>query len=141
MNEKEAMLKILNTAITLQYVGVDMDAPNTFDLGTNGIVKFSVPEYFDDKFKESIKGSVAENWDFSNTDNFMKNIKEVILDIAIDYAATDDLFEESDRELLKGFIKFYAKVRKGETWTEEMAKTKSEKLIEQIKEAASWSQV
>lgn len=112
--------------LSLQYLGVLIEDTQQSNIFEPIIYKFSVPE----KSEIEIKSA---NYNTRTSDGLIQITKEALIDIAC------ETFEECDTDLLEDFkkntsnyMKFYAKVRKGEVWTKELGEKELERIKEQI---------
>lgn len=144
---KEQIKENLETILSLEYLGVHIeDTKNIKDkYGLESIVAyyFTVPEFStieadDNKLNEKIK----------TADGLITITKEEITEMFEN--SLKDIFKDDDylEMMLEDFksnpsenIKFYAKVRKGETWTKEMGLKAIEKINDDIKRAIGYKEV
>ena len=111
---------ILETYLYLEYLGIHSEDAKT--LGNKTIYYFSVPE------KSIIKAKDEKNNEkIQTSEGLIKLAKETLLDIVFEVISKSinmndsfdkEIFDEMKEDTSK-FVEFYAKVRKGEVWTEE----------------------
>lgn len=132
MNLNEEDLKeIIEISLYLEYLGIHEEKTGQTEKGL--IYFFSVPE------KSTIEAKNDEDKDkIQTSDGLIKLAKDTLIELFIKMLFTefdeDDPFHKKFMEELKndpsGIVKFYAKVRKDETWTEEMGQKAMNKVIE-----------
>lgn len=132
MNLNEEDLKeIIEISLYLEYLGIHEEKTGQTEKGL--IYFFSVPE------KSTIEAKNDEDKDkIQTSDGLIKLAKDTLIELFIKMLFTefdeDDPFDKKFMEELKndpsGIVKFYAKVRKDETWTEEMGQKAMNKVIE-----------
>lgn len=144
---KKQIQENLETVFALEYLGVHIEETKNLknNLGLECIVAyyFAVPEFStievdDSKLNEKIKTAdglitVAKE---EMTEMFENSLKDIFKD--------DDYLEvmlEDFKANPSENIKFYAKVRKGETWTKEMGLKVIEKINNDIQRATGYKEV
>ena len=135
MDEKELLKKLSEMVLTFEYLGAKFEDETSFDF-TDFKIRFSVPEFLSDDFKNR---PLFEKYELTS-DGLMKAVKEYLLEFIYKSVSADSLFD-FDREEIDSQIKFYAKVRKGETWTEEMGNAKMKAYKDKMKKVAEWTEV
>lgn len=135
MDEKELLKKLNEIVLTFEYLGVKFEDETSFDF-TNFIIKFSVPEFLGDDIKNQ---SLFKKYE-PTSNGLMKAVKECLIGFIYELVNSDSLFD-FNKEEIESQIKFYAKVRKEETWTEEMGKKKLKEYMDFVKEAAEWTEI
>ena len=134
MDEKELLKDITEAAIMLEYVGVEFEDEPFFGTGDFKI-RFSVPEHLSTEFEKFFKeyGSTSED--------LMKTVKKVLIGAMYKSIVGDNTLSDFNIEEIEEYVKFYAKTRKGETWTKEMADAKMKVYKDEMKEVAEWTEV
>lgn len=122
----------LKIAMLLEYYGVRFD-----NCGED------IDGYY--KFRFSVPESSTVNSENKELNTLLKTSTGII---AITKKYTEEclmMHIKDDDEEFKSFlaehVKFFAKVRTGEVWTEEMGKARVEELVKQIKEASEYTEV
>ena len=145
MNKEELTKKIVEDAVTIAALGiVTEDTQEVFENGEYIKFMFSVPE----KMMMN-KNNLLErhsHLDIYSTDGMMKAAKELItnMTLLICRMDTESIFgnwSEEDEEEIKKTMKFYGKVRKGETWTDESSKQAVAGLLRELHEKEEYTEI
>ena len=115
MNLEEAS----KTILVLEYLGIQMEDILHEDFGKS-IVKFSVPE------RSELSVSLESDVDYHTAEGLMKYAKQLLIEDWL-----DDLGEEF-KDQIADYVRFYAKVRKGEVWNEDLAYKRLKEITSQI---------
>lgn len=114
----------LDSMLALEYLGIRIEESySENNMFSTMITKFSVPEksIFKDKTYLS--------------EELISKAKSVITEMITGKCKSDELYDNEEDDLLN-FIdntcKFYAKVRAGETWTEDKGKERIKELTKQL---------
>lgn len=85
------------------------------------------------------------NKKIQSSDNLIALAKKEILDMLMDSCkdvfGDDEEFLEEVKNNTSDYFKFYAKVRKGETWTKELGDAMVKKLTDEIHTASAYKEV
>lgn len=144
---REQIKKNLETVLRLEYLGVHIedtkDLKDEFGLETIIAYYFTVPEH------STIEVENKElNEKVKSSDGLITLTKEILIEMCID--SFKDILEDDDftKEMIDDFksnpsefVKFYAKVRKGETWDKEIGRKAVEKISNDIKRATGYKEV
>lgn len=146
MNEysKEQMASNLETVLKLEWLGVriedvkEQQDPVTFMVKT--IYYFSVPE------SSTIEIEGASFNDKIKTANDLKlfakeQLTEMVIDTIKNTFPDEEDFIEDVKNNTSEYFKFYAKVREGEIWNEELGNKRIEELSSDLKLMNSYSEV
>lgn len=144
---KEQIQKNLEMMLTLEFLGIHIeDTKNLKDeLGSESIVAyfFSVPEFSiidvdGNEINEKIKS--ADGLISVAKESLTEMVEHSLKDISKDDIYLEEIIEDFKSDVSK-FTKFYAKVRKGETWDKEMGRKAVEKISSDIKRATGYKEV
>lgn len=121
-------------AILLEYYGVQIGDCGE-DIDGYYKFRFSVPE-------SSTVNSENEEIDklIKTSSGLMAIAKHYTLECLMSICDKEEE-EKYYKSFLNEHVKFLAKVRTGEVWTEEMGKARVEELVKQIKEASEYMEV
>lgn len=142
--DKEQIKKNLKTALTLEFFGIHFEnmkeVSDEYGIPSKTIYYLSVPETSiikieNEEFKEKIK----------TADGLITLAKEEITNMFIDsYKSVfgeDDEFLEDIKNDIPNLIKFYAKVRNGEVWNEELGNTAVKEIIDAFEVVSEYKEV
>ena len=134
---KEQIKYNIGIVLNLEYLGVHIEKIN--DNLENYIVMFSVPEM-------STLETDNENVNKFNktSDNLIKLSKKWLIDMLI--KSCKDIYDDEDfinelKEKQSDYFKFYAKVRKGEIWTKEIAENRIKELNNEFDKISGYKEV
>lgn len=146
MNKEELIRRFTEDTVTITALGiVTEDTEETYENGEYiNKLMFSVPEKV-----EMDKNNLLDkhrHLDIYSTDGMMKAAKELItnMTLLICRMDTESIFgswSEDDEEEIKKTMKFYGKVRKGETWTNESSKQAVVDLLKELHEKQEYKEV
>lgn len=138
----EKLTDILKLTLIMEYYGIRMEDTKELDGVTYQYI--SVPESStivteDQEVNDRIKTS----------DGLVALAKDMLIKMMLDtcravYNDDDDDIDEIIEEMkstISDWLKVYAKVRKGEVWTKEMAEARIKELTVEIKEASEYKEV
>lgn len=141
---REQIEKNLNTVLTLEWLGVHIEdtkeVTDEYGIISKTVYYLSVPETStieveDNELSKKIQSS----------DGLISLAKEEILDMIMDSCndmfGDDDEFLEEVKNNTSDYFKFYAKVRKGETWTKELGNANVKKIADEFHKASSYKEV
>ena len=125
----EELKDALRLTLLLEYIGIHIEDSVQDDLDQKFRFYFSVPE----KSVLELKGDIADK--IHTSEDLIKVAKDTILKMIVEPITSEigDEPDEFDKEFLENIeehVKFYAKVREGEIWNEELAKAALEKLTD-----------
>ena len=131
--DKEGLKELIEISLYLEYLGIHEEESKYTE---NGLVYFfSVPE------KSTIEPENEKDKDkFQTSDGLIKFAKDVLTGLFLKFIFREfdeeDQFDKKFMEELEEdpskVMKFYAKVRKGEAWTEEMGRDATNKITEKL---------
>jgi len=134
---KEQIEKNLKRVLTLEYYGIKIEEISTikdeFSIDSINVYWFSVPEK-----------SLIDNLEKCTTQDLIgvakREIREMFIDTVknLDLNFADEFLKE---ESINEYLKFYAKIRTGETWTKEMGEQRIKELNYELKELSGWKEV
>ena len=136
--------KNLKTVLTLEWLGVHIEdtkeVTDEYGILSKTIYYFSVPE------TSTIEVEDKElNKKIQSSDSLISLAKEEILDMLMDSCkdvfGDDEEFLEEVKKNTSYYFKFYAKVRKGETWTKELGDAMIKKLTDEIRATSAYKEV
>lgn len=132
INDRNQIEENLKAVLSLEYYGIHIEDTKEQDLKI--LYYFSVPE------KSTMEIDNALNDKIKTADGLIKIAKESLTQIIINSCKAEFDDEEEDEEFyndvknnISDYALFYAKVRKGEIWNEEMGKAAIQKVINEIK--------
>ena len=141
---KEQIEKNLKTVLTLEWLGVHIEdtkeVTDEYGILSKTVYYLSVPETStieveDMELSKKIRSS----------DSLISLAKEEILDMLMDSCkdvfSDDEEFLEDVKNNTSDYFKFYAKVRKGETWTKELGDAMVKKLTDEIYAMSAYKEV
>ena len=141
---REQIEKNLKTVLTLEWLGVHIEDTNEitdeYGIPSKTVYYLSVPE------TSTIEVEDKElNKKIQSSDNLIALAKKEILDMLMDSCkdvfGDDEEFLEEVKNNTSDYFKFYAKVRKGETWTKELGDAMVKKLTDEIHTASAYKEV
>lgn len=132
ISDRKQIESNLKTVLSLEYYGIHIE--DTKEQVLKILYYFSVPE------KSTIEIDNALNDKIKTADGLIKIAKESLTQIIIDSCKSEFNDDEEDEEFyndvknnISEYALFYAKVRKGEIWNEEMGKAAIQKITDEIK--------
>lgn len=141
---KELVLDSANVILNLEYLGVHFEdvkeEKSKYGFFTKMAYYYSVPEF------STIEVDNEElNTRIKTADGLKRLAKDEL--IAIFVKAYENDFEK-DKDLLdylknntSDYLKFYAKVRKGEVWSKELGDQRIKELIDEVQKASGYEVV
>ena len=141
---REQIEKNLKTVLTLEWLGVHIEdtkeITDEYGIPSKTVYYLSVPE------TSTIEVEDKElNKKIQSSDNLIALAKKEILDMLMDSCkdvfGDDEEFLEEVKNNTSDYFKFYAKVRKGETWTKELGDAMVKKLTDEIHTASAYKEV
>lgn len=141
---REQIEKNLKTVLTLEWLGVHIEdtkeITDEYGIPSKTVYYLSVPE------TSTIEVEDKElNKKIQSSDNLIALAKKEILDMLMnsckDVFGDDEEFLEEVKNNTSDYFKFYAKVRKGETWTKELGDAMVKKLTDEIHTASAYKEV
>ena len=142
--KKEQIKKNLKTVLTLEFFGIHIEDTkeenDEYGIPCKQIYYFSVPETSiikikNEEFKEKIK----------TADGLIELAKEEITNMFMDSCKSvfgeDDEFLEDIKNDIPNLIKFYAKVRSGEVWNEELGNAAVKEITDAFKVVSEYKEV
>ena len=131
INNRKQIEENLKAVLTLEYYGIHIEETKEQDFKL--LYYFSVPE------KSTIEIDSPMNDKIKTSDGLIEIAKESLTEIIID-SCKSEFDDEEDEEFyndvknnISDYASFYAKVRKGEVWNEEMGKAAIQKISDEIK--------
>lgn len=128
-NNKKQIEENLKTVLTLEYMGIHIE--NTKEQGFKQLYYFSVPE------RSTLKVESAKE-QAETADDLIQVAKAALTEMILDSCKSE--FDDEDEEFYKDvennisdYALFFAKVRKGEVWNNEMGKAAVNKAVEPLK--------
>lgn len=121
----------LKTVLTLEYMGIHIEETKEQDF--KQLYYFSVPE-------RSILKTESAKEQAETADDLIKVAKVALIEMILDSCKSEFDDNEEDEEFYKDvenniseYALFFAKVRQGEVWDEEMGKATVNKAVELLK--------
>jgi hypothetical protein len=141
---REQIEKNLKTVLTLGWLGVHIEdtkeVTDEYGIPSKTVYYLSVPETSTIEVEDK-ELSVR----IQSSDSLISLAKEGILDMLMDSCkdvfGDDEEFLEEVKNNTSDYFKFYAKVRKGETWTKELGDAMVKKLTDEIHTASAYKEV
>lgn len=132
---KERIEENTTLVVKLEYLGVRFE--DTKEYPEKILFYFSVPE------SSTIEvNDVKLNVDIKTADGLKHLAKEMIIEmIAKSIPDCDDDFIEYLKNNSSDYLKFFAKVRKGEVWTKELGEQRMHELMEEIRRIGGYEVV
>lgn len=132
---REQIKKNLKTVLALEWLGVHIEdtkeVTDEYGIQSKTVYYFSVPETSTIEVKDKELSKKIHS-----SDSLISLAKEEILDMLMDSCkdvfGDDEEFLEEVKNNTSDYFKFYAKVRKGETWTKELGDAIVKKLTDEI---------
>ena len=141
---REQIEKNLKTVLALEWLGVHIEdtkeVTDEYGILSKTVYYLSVPEtsIIEVKDKELSKK-------IQSSDSLISLAKEEILDMLMDSCkdmfGDDEEFLEEVKNNTSDYFKFYAKVRKGETWTKELGDAIVKKLTDEIHAMSAYKEI
>lgn len=132
ISDRKQIEENLKVVLSLEYYGIHIEDTKEQDFKI--LYYFSVPE------KSTIEIDNALNDKIKTADGLIEIAKESFTQIIIDSCRSEFDDDEEDEKFyndvknnISDYALFYAKVREGEVWDEEMGKTAVNKAIEPLK--------
>ena len=132
INNRKQIKENLKAVLTLEYYGIHIEETKEKDF--KQLYYFSVPE------RSTIEISNVLNDKSKTADGLIEIAKESLTQIIIDSCKSEFGDDEEDEEFyndvknnISDYASFYAKIRQGETWNEEMGKAAIQKITDEIK--------
>lgn len=132
LNNSKQIEENLKTVLTLEYLGIHIEDIKERDF--KQLYYFSVPE------KSTIETNDFLNDQIKTSDGLTQVAKDFLAVMIIsscksefDDSEEDEKFYEDVENNISDYALFFAKVRQGEVWDEEMGKTAVNKAVESLK--------
>jgi len=136
--------KNLQAVLTLEWLGVRIEETKTendnFGFTTKTVYYYSVPESSTIEVED-----IELNNRIKTSDGLKALAKETLIEVFIN---TCEATFPDDKEFIKdleddssNYLKFYAKVRKGEVWSKELGDQRIKELTESIEKASGYKEV
>lgn len=130
LTNKEQLALNLKYVLELEALGIHIEDVKEKDLRL--LYYFSVPE------KSTLKNNENLNYDITTSDGLIELAKSTFTAIIVElckaeFGDDDEEFYEDVENNISDYASFFAKVRNGEIWDEEMGKVAIEKLVDEIK--------
>ena len=132
INDIKQLKENLKTVFALEYFGVHIDEVREKNLKL--LYYFSVPE------KSKIKSIIPNNNQINTSDGLIELAKESITEMIIESHKHEfddnEEYEEFYNDVknnISDYVLFFAKVREGEIWTEEMGDSAVQKIVDRVK--------
>lgn len=136
IRDKEQFASNLKAIMSLEVLGIHVEDVKEKDFRL--LYYFSVPE------KSTIKNNENSNYDVTTSDGLIEIAKTTFTEIIIESCKSefgnDEEFYEEVENNISDYASFFAKVRKGEVWDEEMGRLAVDKFLNEI-ENNSYKQV
>lgn len=133
----EQLLKNLQTTLTMEWYGIRTE--DIKEIGHTTHQYISVPE------SSTIEVDDPElNIKVKTAKGLMSIGKDMIIKIILDSCQSeynDEEFTKEVKDNISEYLKVYAKVRKGEVWTEEMGDARLKEIQAEAKKAAAYEEV
>ena len=141
---REQIKKNLKTVLTLEWLGIHIEdtkeVTDEYGIPSKTVYYLSVPETSTIEVEDKELSKKIQS-----SDSLISFAKEEILDMLMDFCndmfGDDDEFLEEMKNNTSDYFKFYAKVRKGETWTKEMGNAVVKKIADEFHAASSYKEV
>lgn len=130
LTDKEQLGLNLKCILKLEALGIHIEDVKEKDLRL--LYYFSVPE------KSTLKNNENSNYDITTSDGLIELAKSTFTAIIVEsckaeFGDDDEEFYEDVENNISDYASFFAKIRKGEVWDEEMGKAAIEKFVDEIK--------
>lgn len=141
---KEQIEKNFNIILGMEYLGIHIEdtkeEKGNFGFTTKTIYYYSVPE------SSTIEVDNKElNAKIKTSDGLKLLAKESLTDMLIDSCKDaypdDEEFIKDIKDNKSEYFAFYAKIRSGEVWNEDMGKSRVKELCEDIKKASEYKEI
>lgn len=134
---KEQLFDNLKLILIMEYYGIRME--DTKDIGDVTYYYVSVPE-------SSVIEITDHAWNdkIKTADGLVSIAKDMFVKMTLDSCKAvfdDDEFVDEVKANISDYIKVFAKVRKGEVWTEKMAEARLKEFGAEIREAKEYKEV
>lgn len=153
--DKETIAEINSGAIIMEYVGIKLvDAKTKHEYGDNPVdrlvPKFLIQYYFtvpeSSTLDKPIHDIDFDKVDLKTSEGLINYGKEAIKHLVLAYTKNqrkdmDTEEAEEYKNFLIDSLRFYAKVRKGDIWDNEKAKTAISKILNEMKENSGFKEV
>lgn len=132
-------------ALVIEFLGIHIEdvkyEKNEYGFETKIIYMFSVPEKSELDIGKA-KYEIEDGDDIYTADGLIKIAKEFYTDVIIDSFGDDDadLLEDFKKDMSE-YVKFYAKVRKGEVWNNDLANKRIQELTRELEAACEYKEV
>lgn len=145
MDKQKQFENYLNIIFGLEYLGIRMEEAKE-ERGSKWFSTTKTAYYFSVPESSTIEVENQElNVRIKTSDGLKALAKETLTDMIIDACeqeyGEDKWFIEDVKKDISSYLKFYAKVRKGEVWTKELGDNRMKELTEEIQKAAGYSEV
>ena len=136
--------KYLKIVLTLEWLGVHIEdtkeVTDEYGIPSKTVYYLSVPETSTIEVEDKELSKKIQS-----SDSLISLAKEEILDMLMDSCkdvfGDDEEFLEEVKNNTSDYFKFYAKVRKGETWTKELGDVMVKKLTDEIHAISAYKEV
>ena len=141
---REQIEKNLKTVLALEWLGIHIEdtkeVTDEYGIQSKTVYYFSVPETSTIEVKDKELSKKIHS-----SDSLMSLAKEEILDMLMDSCkdvfGDDEEFLEEVKNNTSDYFKFYAKVRKGETWTKELGDAIVKKITDEMHAMSAYKEI
>ena len=141
---REQIEKNLKTVLTLEWLGVHIEdtkeVTDEYGIPSKTVYYLSVPEMSTIEVEDKELSKKIQSLDSLIT-LAKEEIVDMLMDSCKDVFGDDEEFLEEVKNNTSDYFKFYAKVRKGETWTKELGDAMVKKLTDEIHAASAYKEV
>lgn len=140
----EQIQKNIKILFMLEYLGVHIDNTkeevDEYGIPGKQIYYFSVPETSTIELEDKVLNSQIKTSD-GLIALAKRELSDMVIDSCKDGFGDDDEFCEEIKDNLSNYLKFYAKVRTGETWNKELGYNAVEKIKDKLKNTSGYVEV
>ena len=141
---REQIEKNLKTILILEWLGVHIEdtkeVTDEYGILSKMVYYLSVPETSTIEVEDMELSKKIQSSD-SLISLAKKKILDMLIDSCKDVFGDDEEFLEEVKNNTSDYFKFYAKVRKGETWTKELGDANVKKIADEFHAASSYKEV
>ena len=133
----EQLLKNFKTTLLLEWYGIRMEESEEVGYTTHQYI--SVPESSTIEVKDP-----ELNTKVKTADGLISIAKDMLVKMLLDSCQSefnDDEFTQEVKDNISEYLKVYAKVRKGEVWTEDMSDARLKEIEAKFKQAMEYEEI
>lgn len=142
---KEQIKKLGATLFALEYLGIHIEnmkqEVDKYGIPSKQIYYFSVPETSTIKLKDKELNNIEIGTSIAMISFAKRELSNMLIESCRDAWGEDEEFIKEVEDNISDYLKFYAKVRAGENWNEELGAKAVKKITDELNAADKYKEV